>query len=222
MSRRKSNFPPKKLANDSQSDTEKYDDVLNSLSAIQIKRKEASLSAPSSIKPSTAVMGVVLIVIVGVVLLSFGSLPSPINTGPVETDTTILEGLDFNIQLLDESEVMLSDYIGKPIVLDFFATYCVPCLTQISYLKSVQNQYPNVHIISVSVWIEDTLAGLAGYKSEHGMTWVVGHDFTQKGALLYDISSVPTMAFFDDQGILKHFEVGVTTDTTLISWINGS
>ena len=221
MSRRKSNFPPKKLENDSQSDAEKYDEVLNSLNSIQAKRKEDSLSTPSTIKPSTMVMGVVLIVIIGVVLLSFGTLPSPISTGPIEADTTILEGIDFKIHLLDSTEVMLSDYIGKPILLDFFATYCGPCLTQISYLQSVQSQYPNVHILSVSVWVEDSLADLTDYKSEHGMTWVVGHDSSQQGALLYGVSSVPTMAFFDDQGTLKHLEIGVTTDTTLISWING-
>jgi thiol-disulfide isomerase/thioredoxin len=221
MSRRKYNFSTNKPVEDTKTNAEKYDEVLNSLSSIQSKRKKESLSTPSSINPSTIVMGTVLVVIIGMVLLSFGNLSPTTTTGPIETDTKLSEGLDFKIQLLDGSEVMLSDYAGEPIILDLFATWCGPCITQISHLKTVRSQYPNVNILSISVDLTDSIAMLNTFKSDNGMNWVVGRDITQQGSSIYQATSIPTMAFFDSSGALKHWEQGVTDSTTLINWIKG-
>ena len=221
MSRRKYNFTTNKPVEDTKTNAEKYDEVLNSLSSIQSKRKKESLSTPSSINPTTIVMGTVLVVIVGMVLLSFGNIPTASNTGPIEEDTKLSEGLDFTIQLLDRSEVMLSDYVGQPIILDLFATWCGPCLTQIGHLKTVRSQYPNVHILSISVDLTDSIAMLNTYKNNNGMNWVVGRDITQQGASIYRATAIPTMAFFDSSGTLKHWEQQITDSETLINWIKG-
>ncbi len=172
----------------------------------------------------TVIMGVVIISVIAIFLLSFGSIPSPIEDGPLVADSKISDGsdgLDFKIQLLDETEVMLSDYLGEPIILDLFATWCNPCITQIAHLKTVQAQYPNVHILSITVdTITDSISKLTSFKQQHGMAWVVGRDIGQKAASIYQANAIPTIAFFDAEGQFKHWHQGVTEATTLISWIN--
>jgi thiol-disulfide isomerase/thioredoxin len=214
-------FPSKESSSNLQSDVEKYDEVFDSLNSIQARHKNSNPVSNSSIRPSTLVVIIVILSVFSLILLSFGNLPAPI-VDPLETNTALSEGLDFKIQLLDESEVMLSDYIGEPIILDLFATWCVPCLTQISHLQTIHSQYPNVRILSISVYSGDTLSQLNDYKADHGMNWVVGRDISGQALSIYQASSIPTMAFFDANAILKHREIGVTTAATLISWINGN
>ncbi len=225
MPRMPQKFPPKDSdKNAVQSDVEKYDDVLDSLNALQIKHKNTQMRSESSIKPSTLIMVIIIVGSLSVMLLSFGNLQSNQNsqTGPIDTGTSLAAGLDFKIQLLDASEVMLSDYSGQPIILDLFATWCDPCVTQIGHLQTIHNQYPNVRILSVSVDLTDSRTMLTNFKADHNMDWVVGRDITRQGGSIYQANSIPTMAFFDANAKLTHWEQGVTTNTTLISWINGN
>ena len=230
MARRGIKIPQKESKMTGQADVEKYDKVLNSLDIIQTKRKEESLSAPVTLKPTTIVIGIVLIVVVSGLLLSFGNLPFNGDSEPSEDNIELVAGatlninlsehLDFRIQLLSGSEVMLSDYIGQSIILDLFATWCQPCLTQINYLKEVKLQNPDVHILSISVDQSDTPELLSQYKSDHGMDWVVGRDITRTGSSKFKATSIPTMAYVDAQGIVRHWEQGVTPASVINDWIN--
>ena len=224
MPRMPQKFPPKSSNIGSTSDVEKYDDVLNSLNTIQAKHKNSNIKSDSSIKPSTLIMVIVIVGSLSVMLLSFGNLQSNQNSqiGPIDTGTSLAAGLDFKIQLLDSSEVMLSDYTGEPIILDLFATWCGPCITQISHLQTVRSLYPNVRILSVSVDLTDTRTMLTNFKADHNMDWVVGRDITRQGGSIYQANAIPTMAFFDADAKIQHWEQGVTNNITLISWINGN
>ena len=220
-------FPPKESNSESQSDVEKYDDVLDSLDSLQTRRKNLQPESDPSIKPTTLIMVIVIVGIFSVILLSFGSGLGPNEGkdylfGSFEADTSLTEGLDVKIELLDESQIWFSDYIGEPIILDLFATWCDPCLTQISHLQTIHDQYPNVRILSISIDLSDTRTMLTSYKADQNMDWVVGRDITRQGASIYDAFSIPTMVYFDADGKLQHYEVGVTGAATIISWINGN
>ncbi|PWI49313.1 hypothetical protein CEE45_01910 [Candidatus Heimdallarchaeota archaeon B3_Heim] len=217
MSRRSIKIPPKEAGSEPSSDVEKYDDVLSSLDTIQTRRKVAASSSGNTenpVKPTTIVMAVVIVVIAATLLLSFGSLPNDSKSDPKLTD-----GLDFEIRLLDNTTVWLSDYLGKPIILDLFATWCGPCADQIVELQKLQNKHPNVHIISVSIEPNDVISVLDDYALEHSMDWIIGHDFTTKGASRFQVAFIPTMAFFNSQGTRKHLETGVTSEAVMSSWI---
>jgi thiol-disulfide isomerase/thioredoxin len=127
--------------------------------------------------------------------------------------------LDFQIQLLDGSEVMLSNYTGNSIILDFFASWAQPCITQILHYRVIQSNYPHVQIISVSVDLSDDIAILVQFQASNNMTWIVGRDITREGALKYNASSIPSVAYFDSSGELTHWKQGVTTSSTLSEWI---
>jgi thiol-disulfide isomerase/thioredoxin len=132
-----------------------------------------------------------------------------------------VETMDFDIELLNSSTVKLSDYKGKPILLDFFATWCGPCKTQITELQKIQAKFPNVHILSISIEPKDTIGVLQIYSSDNSMDWFVGRDHTQRGSSKFYVSQIPTMAFFNSQGIRKYADhlPGITSEATMTNWI---
>ncbi|MHA1975271.1 MAG: TlpA family protein disulfide reductase [Candidatus Hodarchaeales archaeon] len=217
MARRSMKIPPKETASEPPSYVDKVDEVLNSLDSIQIKRKVAGSSNGNSspaVKPTTIGMAIAIVAIAAILLMSFGSLPAPNTEGQVN-----LADLDFEIELLDSSSVMLSEYKGDQIILDLFATWCIPCKDQIVELQKLQAKHPNVRIISVSIEPEDNIPLLQTYSTTNEMDWIVGRDVTLKGASRFQVTSIPTMAFFNSQGILRHHESGVQSETVMSSWI---
>ncbi|MFW9853425.1 MAG: redoxin domain-containing protein [Candidatus Thorarchaeota archaeon] len=161
-----------------------------------------------------------IIVILAIGLLSFGDLAS---IQPKNDENSIIADnisqTDFSFQLLDGGIVSLSDYIGKPIILDFFATWCLPCIDVIAVLKQVRSIYPQVQILSVSASLDDDLPTLTSFKAQHSMEWVVGFDYSQEGAIKYQVNFIPTLVFINDNGIIRHWEQGVTSFNDLSRWI---
>ena len=148
-----------------------------------------------------------------------GNLPTLTNTGGSNLENSNLTELDFKIQLLDESEVWLSDYEGAPIILDLFATWCGPCKTQIVELQSIKTAFPSVKIISVTVDLNDDIPSLITYKDDNNMNWIVGRDVSSRGGQLFSATSIPTLAFFNSAGELKQYNQGVVYYDTLVDWI---
>ncbi|MFW9777621.1 MAG: redoxin domain-containing protein [Candidatus Heimdallarchaeota archaeon] len=203
-----------------QTSDEKRVEVLASLDSLQKKQKNNGVVTKKSFTRPIAVGSLFIIVILGIGLLSFGDLAS---IQPKNDDNSIIADnvsqTDFSFQLLDESVVSLSDYIGKPIILDFFATWCIPCIDVIAVLKQVRSIYPQVQILSVSASLDDDLPTLASFKAQHSMEWVVGFDYSQEGAIKYQVNFIPTLVFINDNGIIRHWEQGVTSFNDLSRWI---
>ncbi|MHA2328777.1 MAG: TlpA family protein disulfide reductase, partial [Candidatus Hodarchaeales archaeon] len=150
-----------------------YED-LTSIDRRQTKQQESRVSSSNTISPFTLAMAVIIISIVGLTIISLASTFQPNNSGvggPPNLGTSLSDNLDFRIQLLNETEVMLSDYSGKPIILDFMATWCTFCKQQNDVFKDFKPDFPNVQIISVTVDLKDTIADLTTYKENYGITW---------------------------------------------------
>jgi len=60
---------------------------------------------------------------------------------------------------------------------------------------------------------------LEQFGSETGITWTIGRDNTNKGAENFKVTNIPTLAFFNSNGVLKKIEIGVHDYATLASWV---
>ncbi|MHA2055568.1 MAG: TlpA family protein disulfide reductase [Candidatus Hodarchaeales archaeon] len=132
---------------------------------------------------------------------------------------TFNPALDFEIRLLNGNLTMLSNYTGKPIILDLFATWAAPCVAQHDVLKSIHTNYPKITIISVSVDQNENLEILIDFKEQNGLEWEIGQDITGNGARIFEATAIPTIAFLNRFGILTHWHQGVTSLDTLVDWI---
>ncbi len=121
---------------------------------------------------------------------------------------------DFSLTTLDGSTASLSDYRGKPVILNFWATWCGPCRVEIPALEAAwQNHQGEAVFLGVDVQ-EDPLQ-VADFAQQLGMTYPVLLDETAETAQLYRVRAFPTTVFIDGQGVVIDIYTGPLNEPLL-------
>lgn len=119
---------------------------------------------------------------------------------------------DFTYVTVDGLEITLSDYIGeKPVVLDFWATWCRPCLDELPLLQAFYEEYGDqVEIIAITS--EDARAkdGIANIIIQKALTFPVMHDPSRGISNLYPTRAIPYLVFIDIDGKVTSTHTGMS------------
>ncbi len=137
----------------------------------------------------------------------------------VETNTAP----DFTVIDADSNEVKLSDFFGKPIVLNFWASWCPPCKSEMPHFNEVYNDVKDdVTFIMVDLvdGQRETIKKGQDFIDGAGYTFPVYFDTEQQAAYTYGISSIPTTLFIDKNGNIVKGYTGAIDKETLISNID--
>ncbi len=146
------------------------------------------------------ILAVVLALAVGL-YRNLSGLSSPIPPAAAPADPR--PATDFTVYDLDGNEVHLSDFAGKPIVLNFWASSCGPCRSE---MPDFQTAYEvlgeDVQFVMVNVtdgqW--DTLDTASAYIADSGFTFPVYYDTTVEAAVTYGVRGLPTTVFINAEG----------------------
>jgi cytochrome c biogenesis protein CcmG/thiol:disulfide interchange protein DsbE len=91
--------------------------------------------------------------------------------------------LNFTLKDINGKDVRLSDYKGKVILLDFWATWCIPCKSEIPWFIEFQNKYGAAGFQAIGISVDDTLDKLKPYVKSMKMNYIVlqglNHDDVQ-------------------------------------------
>lgn len=129
---------------------------------------------------------------------------------------------DFTLVDINGEQFNLSDQVGKVLLLDFFATWCDSCITEIEHLKSLHNKWPEDQLLILSISVDpnsDTVQILQNFTQQNDMVWPVARD-TANVADKYGVSLIPHLVLIDAQGYRIQDHIGSTSETTLNSEIN--
>lgn len=105
---------------------------------------------------------------------------------------------DFQVVLNDGRYVSLSDLQGRPVIINFWATWCPPCRAEIPDLVKAYEAYDDLVIIAVNV--EEGITTVRPFADEFRMSMPIAMD--ANGALqdLYQVNAMPTSFFIDRDG----------------------
>jgi thiol-disulfide isomerase/thioredoxin len=117
---------------------------------------------------------------------------------------------DFSFTSSDGKQISLDDLAGKVVVLDFWGTWCGPCVESVPELRQLNQKYsqdPSFVLISISsdrdeeVWREFT--------QKYKMVWLQYRDRDRRILRAFEITAFPTYIIIDHEGIIRQRTVGL-------------
>ena len=134
-----------------------------------------------------------------------------------KVDAAYSKAPDFTVLNQNGEEVKLSDYFGKPIVLNFWATWCYYCKLEMPDFNEAYKLYPDVQFLMVNATdgVEETLEGAKKYIATNGFEFDVFYDTKLDAVSTYYISSFPQTFFINANGELVARGAGMLDLETL-------
>jgi thiol-disulfide isomerase/thioredoxin len=119
---------------------------------------------------------------------------------------------DFTLVSTDGKEINLSDYKGKIVILDFWATWCGPCRRGIPDLVSIQNSYKNkVIVIGISLDDDRTKNDILPFMKEYGVNYPVVYGTSEVVTSYGSIRAIPTSFIIDQKGNIVDKYIGLVS-----------
>ncbi|MBI5657978.1 MAG: TlpA family protein disulfide reductase [Nitrosomonadales bacterium] len=149
-------------------------------------------------------------------LLLGGLLSIQACTRETATQATAKEAApDFTIELFGGGNFRLSDYKGKAVVINFFASWCVSCGEETPIIEKVAHQYPPQEVAFLAIAVDDTEKKAKEFLRKTGLTIPAGLDKTGKIKDGYGLYGMPTTYFIDREGKINYLHAGVVTEDLL-------
>ena len=140
-----------------------------------------------------------------------------------ETEEEVLAP-DFTVLDYDGADVTLSDRLaeGKPIVLNFWATWCGPCKSELPYFDKAAAEYADevtFMLINLTDGQRETPDGVKEFMEDNGYTFPVYFDTEYSAAIPYGANSIPLTYFVTSDGVVVGGYMGAMPEETLYNYL---
>jgi len=115
---------------------------------------------------------------------------------------------DFTLPTVDNREISLSDYRGRPVILNFWATWCGPCRYEVPAFKTFYERYPEEEVVIIAVNTQDDPDSARGYARADGLKFLIPIDPRGVVAGMYNVRGMPTTFFINEAGIITSIKIG--------------
>ena len=111
--------------------------------------------------------------------------------------------LDFQVKDLNGQPLSLEKYRGQVVLLDFWATWCPPCIAEMPNLKRTYAKYKNQKFEIIGISLDRSKSSLQAYLEEEGITWPQHYDSSRQISNMYQVTGIPSTFLIDAEGVIR-------------------
>ena len=133
--------------------------------------------------------------------------PTPATAEPSDQaatgETARVDAPDFTVYDADGNAVKLSDFLGQPVVVNFWASWCGPCQSEMPAFDAVAAEYAGqvaFLMVNLTDGYQETQAQAEAFLEEKGYAFPVYFDLDSDAAVTYGIYGIPVTFFIDAEG----------------------
>lgn len=140
------------------------------------------------------------VVVLTLVLLTVGCSSSAPQVGK--------QAPDFQLPNLEGQSISLSDFRGKPVLVNFWAVRCPPCRFEMPFIQAIFEESSDTELVVLAVDIGEAPSTVKDFIQSGNFSFPVLLDTSQDVALEYNIRAIPTTFLIDKDGIIQVIKVG--------------
>ena len=115
---------------------------------------------------------------------------------------------DFQLNDIEGKLVSLSNFRGKPVMLNFWATWCGPCVYEMPYLQQIYEEWSTKGLVLRAIDMGESSAQVKEFLQKYNLSLPVLLDTEQEVALRYNVLGIPATFFIDKHGLVQAIKPG--------------
>ena len=160
------------------------------------------------------------LLILGVLWTFISRVPetSSVQAGPPPSPKEGFVAPNFTLDLLDDGQLTLSELQGHPVVLNLWASWCLPCRSEMPSIEKAYQHYKDTGLIVVGLNMtsQDSESDARAFVQELGLTFPIVLDRDGSVQTRYQLLGLPSTYFIDQKGIIRSIVVGGPMIETVI------
>lgn len=124
---------------------------------------------------------------------------------------------DFVLKDLSGRDVRLSDFRGRPVIINFWATWCPPCREEMPRIQDFYRRFAD-RVVVLGIDVGESRDQVKRFVENGGFSWTFLLDADAKVTERYAVFAIPTTFFLDGEGVIKAKYMGPLSDTQLLTF----
>ena len=131
-----------------------------------------------------------------------------LNGSPSEAPQIGKPAPGFQLPNLDGQSVSLSDFRGKPVLINFWASWCQPCVYEMPFIQEVFEEWSGQGLVVLTINIGESASKAKTFMESHDLSFPVLLDTKGDVAEKYNIRGIPTTFSVDKDGTIQAMRIG--------------
>jgi peroxiredoxin len=128
--------------------------------------------------------------------------------GPAQIARVGKPAPDFTLPDLDGQTVSLGGFQGEPVMVNFWATWCGPCVHEMPFVQEMYEMWSEKGLVLLAVNIGESQPQVRSFMQENRLSFPVLLDGTGEVAERYGVRGIPTTVLVDSEGVIRNIKVG--------------
>ena len=165
---------------------------------------------------------IIFILVLAAAFLGYKLLTTIYEPETIEPESTTSLAADFTVYDENGSAVNLSSFQGKPVVVNFWATWCGPCQMEMPCFETLSGEYGDkvqFMMVNLTDGQRETVDYVKKFLEVNGYSFPAFYDTDMDAAITYSVYSIPLTLFIDAEGALVASHTGAMDESTLRNYV---